>query len=74
MKRTFLRMLISMKDFPSKVFNDSNLKLDRMNLYEVFINITFKRFLPYSKKGSVLLISRLKRIYFYHNNFRVIMK
>ncbi|MDM5339088.1 hypothetical protein QUF84_17930 [Fictibacillus enclensis] len=25
-KKTFLRMLMSMKDFPSKVFNDANLK------------------------------------------------
>ncbi len=38
-KRTFLRMLRSMRDFPSKVFNDANLKVDKMNLYEVFINM-----------------------------------
>ncbi|MST52769.1 McrC family protein [Hornefia butyriciproducens] len=38
-KRVFLRMLRSMKDFPSKVFNDANLKMDRMNLYEIFINM-----------------------------------
>lgn len=38
-KRVFLKMLRSMKDFPSKVFNDSNLKMDRMTLYEVFINM-----------------------------------
>ena len=38
-KRVFLRMLRSMKDFPGKVFNDANLKLDRMTLYEIFINM-----------------------------------
>ena len=38
-KRVFLRMLRSMKDFPSKVFNDANLKTDRMMLYEIFINM-----------------------------------
>ena len=38
-KRVFLRMLRSMKDFPSKVFNETNLKMDRMPLYEIFINM-----------------------------------
>ena len=38
-KRVFLRMLRTMKDFPSKVFNDANLKMDRMTLYEIFINM-----------------------------------
>lgn len=38
-KRIFLKMLRSMKDFPSKVFNDANLKMDRMTLYEIFINM-----------------------------------
>lgn len=38
-KELFLKMLRSMKDFPSKVFNDASLKVDRMNLYEIFINM-----------------------------------
>lgn len=38
-KRIFLRMLKSMKDFPGKVFNDASLKVDKMNLYELFINM-----------------------------------
>ncbi len=38
-KKVFLRMLRSMKDFPGKVFNESNLKMDRMPLYEIFINM-----------------------------------
>ncbi len=36
-KKIFLNMLRSMKDFPSKVFNNSNIQVDRMNLYEIFI-------------------------------------
>ncbi len=38
-KRVFLRMLRSMEDFPRKVFNDANLRMDRMPLYEIFINM-----------------------------------
>lgn len=38
-KKVFLRMLRSMKDFPSKVFTDANLRVDRMNLYEIFISM-----------------------------------
>ena len=38
-KSVFMSMLRSMKDFPCKVFNDANLKMDMMNLYEIFINM-----------------------------------
>ena len=38
-KKIFLNMLRSMKDFPSKVFNNSNIQVDRMNIYEIFINM-----------------------------------
>ena len=38
-KKIFLNMLRSMKDFPSKVFNNSNIQVERMNLYEIFINM-----------------------------------
>lgn len=50
-KKTFLRMLRSMKDFPSKVFNDANLKMDRMNLYEIFINMYIQEVRGLMKKG-----------------------
>lgn len=50
-KRTFLRMLKSMKDFPSKIFTDTNLKLDRMNLYELFINLYIQDVRGLVKKG-----------------------
>ena len=38
-KKVFLKMLRSMKDFPSKVFNDATMNIDKMNLYEIFINM-----------------------------------
>ncbi len=50
-KKTFLRMLRSMKDFPSKVFNNANLKMDRMNLYEIFINMYIQEARALTKKG-----------------------
>ena len=50
-KRVFLKMLKSMKDFPSKVFNDANLKVDRMNLYEIFINMYLQEVRQLVKRG-----------------------
>ncbi|SFC95314.1 McrC family protein [Bacillus sp. UNCCL81] len=50
-KKTFLSMLRSLKDFPSKIFNESNLKMDRMNLYEIFINMYIQEVLSLIKKG-----------------------
>ncbi|MEI2406396.1 McrC family protein [Niallia taxi] len=50
-KTTFLRMLRSMKDFPSKVFNDVSLKMDRMNLYEIFINMYIQELRNLLKRG-----------------------
>lgn len=38
-KSIFIRMLRSLKDFPSKVFNDASLKVEHMNIYELFINM-----------------------------------
>lgn len=50
-KRVFLKMLRSMKDFPSKVFNDASLKVDKMNLYEIFINMYLQEARQLIKKG-----------------------
>ena len=50
-KRIFLRMLRSMKDFPSKVFHDASLKVDRMNLYELFINMYLQKVRQLVKRG-----------------------
>ena len=38
-KKVFLKMLRSMKDFPGKVFHSASLNVDKMNLYELFINM-----------------------------------
>ena len=50
-KEIFLRMLRSMKDFPSKVFNDASLKVDKMNLYEIFINMYLQEVRQLVKRG-----------------------
>ena len=38
-KQVFMKMLRCLKDFPNKEFTNANLKMDRMNLYEIFINM-----------------------------------
>lgn len=38
-KKIFLSMLRTLKEFSGKVFNSSSLNTDRMNLYEIFINM-----------------------------------
>lgn len=50
-KEIFIRMLRSMKDFPSKVFNKANLKIDKMNLYEIFINMYIQEVREVTKRG-----------------------
>jgi 5-methylcytosine-specific restriction enzyme subunit McrC len=50
-KKVFLKMLRSMKDFPSKVFNDASLNVDRMNLYEIFINMYLQEVRKLVKHG-----------------------
>ena len=50
-KRVFLKMLRSMKDFPAKVFNEASLKADRMNLYELFINMYLQEVRQLLKHG-----------------------
>lgn len=65
-KRVFLRMLRSLKDFPSKVFNDSNLKMDRMTLYEIFINMYLQEVRTLIKRGiKSAYISREDNLQFY---------
>lgn len=38
-KSIFIKMICSMKDFPIKVFNFSDLDIEKMNLYEIFISM-----------------------------------
>lgn len=65
-KIVFLRMLRTMKDFPSKVFNDANLKMDKMNLYEIFINMYLQEVRNLVKHGiKSSYISRENNLNFY---------
>lgn len=50
-KKVFLKMLRTMKDFSSKVFNEASLKVDRMNLYEIFINMYIQEVRQLVKRG-----------------------
>lgn len=50
-KAIFLKMLRSMKDFPGKVFNNADLKADKMNLYEIFINMYLQETRQLVKRG-----------------------
>lgn len=50
-KEVLLRMLRSMKDFPCKIFNDANLRLERMALYEIFINLYLQEVRELAKRG-----------------------
>lgn len=50
-KKVFLKMVRSMKDFPAKVFSDASLKVDRMNLYELFINMYLQEVRRLVKRG-----------------------
>ncbi len=71
-KRVFLRMLRSMKDFPSKVFNDANLKMDRMNLYEIFINMYLREVRTLVKHGiKSTYLSREDNLNFYKGKLLV---
>ena len=44
-------MLRSMKDFPAKVFSDASIKIDNMNLYDIFINMYLQEVRILVKKG-----------------------
>lgn len=50
-KKVFLKMLRSMKNFPSKMFNDALLKINQMNLYELFINMYLQEVRQLVKHG-----------------------
>lgn len=50
-KSIFIKMICSMKDFPIKVFNFSNLDIEKMNLYEIFINMFICQTSAIVKKG-----------------------
>ena len=57
----FVRMLASMKDFPWKNYNDANLKIGQMSLYEIFIAL-------YLQKVWILLRKGLKAAYIFNED------
>lgn len=50
-KDIFIDMLKTLKNFPSKVFKDATLKSNKMNLYEIFINMYIQEVRKLIKKG-----------------------
>lgn len=50
-KKIFLKMLKSMRDFDGKTFNFSNLNINKMKLYEIFINLYLQETDRIVKKG-----------------------
>lgn len=50
-QRVFRKMLSSMKDFPAKISDNASLKDERMNLYEIFINMYISEVQKLLKRG-----------------------
>jgi len=50
-KKTFLKMLKTLRDFPSKTFNESNLKTDKMPIFEIFIRLYIHELQRLVKRG-----------------------
>ena len=50
-RRVFLRMLRSMRDFPCKSFNDADLRVGQMPLYEVFVSMYLREARILVKRG-----------------------
>ena len=49
--KVFIKMLRSMKDFPCKVFNDANVNVSKMSLYDIFINMYLQEARALVKRG-----------------------
>jgi len=50
-KKTFLKMLKTLKDFPSKTFNESNLNTEKMPIFEMFIRLYIQEVQHLVKRG-----------------------
>lgn len=50
-RKIFLKMLKTLKDFPTKVFNEAHLNTERMPLFEVFIHLFIQEVQQLVKKG-----------------------
>lgn len=53
-KQVFIKMIQSMKDFPSKIFNNANLETAQMSIYEIFIEMYLKETRKLVKQGIQL--------------------
>ena len=50
-KKTFLKMLKTLKDFPSKNFDESHLNTEKMPIFEIFIRLYIREVQHLVKKG-----------------------
>ncbi|QIC47156.1 McrC family protein [Lysinibacillus sphaericus] len=50
-KKTFLKMLKTLRDFPSKSFNEANLNTEKMPIFEIFIRLYIKEVQQLVKRG-----------------------
>ena len=50
-KSIFIKMLRTLRNFPSKVFSSANLNTSRMHLYEIFINMYIQEIIQLTKIG-----------------------
>ncbi|MGK4118338.1 McrC family protein [Lysinibacillus capsici] len=50
-KKTFLKMLKTLRDFPSKTFNESNLNTEKMPIFEIFIRLYIQEVQHLIKRG-----------------------
>lgn len=65
-KKIFLKMLRSMKDFPGKTAATANLNVEKMNLYEIFINLYLQEVQKLVKTGiKSSYISQEENLSFY---------
>lgn len=71
-KKVFMEMIKSMKNFPCKVFTTANLNIDKMNLYEIFINMYIQEVRRLIKKGmKSSYISKEENIPFFKGKLQI---
>lgn len=71
-KRIFLDMLRCLKEFDGKSFNSASLNVDRMNLYEIFINMYLQETRNLVKHGiKSAYIHNEDNLRFYKGKFKI---
>ena len=72
-KRVFLNMLCCLKEFEGKAFGDASLNADRMNLYEIFINMYLKETWNLVRRGiKSSYISKEENLAFFKGKLQVV--